>query len=157
MTLALQSRAHIAAIDEADVDLNFAPRSLRQLAQTIGIEAALKLTERLGGTYVIVPKHLKPVDGALSKTAQALIEHIGAVAAAQLVMHYGGEQIELCKADSLLRQIRDKRIARMLADPSYTQQDIAMAADLSIRQVRRLQERLQETRLPQMITGDLFP
>ena len=78
------------------------PQSVRHLIDEIGDAAALTLVELRGGTPLYVP-------GAADPT-HWLVPHIGLAAFQALVLHYGGDYLELPRCAASVRMAREQRI-----------------------------------------------
>lgn len=82
----------------------YLPPKLREIAEVVGLEAAIRLAEHWPGIRLFVPQrvHLQhPI--ALA---------IGMRAAEQLAARYGGETVCVPKAERYLRAIRNAEIVR---------------------------------------------
>jgi len=82
---------------EPDPIRELLPKRVAELADVVGLEAALKLVELRGGRRLYVPKHA---------TAQHwLVPYIGLTAVEQLAAHYQGADIEIDRCQDLKRAI----------------------------------------------------
>lgn len=102
------------------------PISVRDIAETLGIEVVIKLVQHFGGTRFMVPKKLKPhhqINVLGEEKAQAFCDYLG------------GEQIEiprrLKKNPVTARQITD------LEKQGLTRVQIARKLGVSLRHIRR--------------------
>ena len=68
------------------------PRSFEELADTLGLEPAAILCERLGGETITVP-HRADGLARYNATAARLVDTIGDTAAAELIEAHRGEQL----------------------------------------------------------------
>lgn len=134
-----------AALDLASVNVERLPASLRTLVRAVGEALAYKLAHVRGGTYLDVPKQLS--------LDHALCHALGAADYAALIAHFGGERINIPKADALLTQQRHARVRELLAE-RRSKNDIARRTGYTRRQVINIQNAGFEDRL--FLQGDLF-
>lgn len=127
-----------------DVDLHQLPPQLRLLVRAIGEEAAFRIVAARGGTVLHVPARLNE--------DHPICDLIGGHAFGLLVQHHGGMKIELPKSDSLLRQVRHRRVIEMDA-AGHSLNEIALSTNYSRRHVISV---LGEARREQPEQGDLF-
>ncbi|MEY2686658.1 MAG: hypothetical protein RL375_856 [Pseudomonadota bacterium] len=138
------AQRHPALPKAGDVDLQLLPPQLRLLVRAIGEEAAFKLAAARGGTVLHVPTKLNE--------DHPICDLIGGHAFGLLVRHHGGMKIELTKVDSLIRQVRHKRVAEMAA-AGCTLNEIALSTNYSRRHVINV---LAELRTEQPEQLDMF-
>lgn len=93
-------------MDLSDVK-NLLPALIRAVVDAIGITAALKLVEQLGGSTFPVPMR-KNAAGEIRY--QVLAEAIGEAAASRLVEKLGGQEIYVPLCSTALRELRDRQI-----------------------------------------------
>lgn len=114
------------------------PPLLQEIADVVGIAAAIKLAEAKGGQRIFVPDTIE--DG------HWLAELIGLDLARQLsfyLTHDGGTHIDLPKGDRLRRAKRNDMIAEMLAD-GHSANYVASRFDLTRREIFRHKARQRE-------------
>jgi len=88
------------APDSTDLEvLDLLPDELRQIAEEIGVDAALKLVSARGGVCLYVPMVMTP-DHPIARL-------IGMEAARKLSKRYQGERIEIPRAVGWRRALRD--------------------------------------------------
>lgn len=109
------------------------PDSLQAIADIIGAPAALKLAERWGGIRLYIPPE-PGEDHELSRL-------IGLDAARALGQAYGGERIEIVKADCWHRAMRNRLIQDARAS-GQSQSSIARTHRLTERHVRNIERRI---------------
>jgi hypothetical protein len=134
-----------AALELASVNVERLPASLRVLVRAVGEALAYKLAHVRGGTYLDVPKQVC--------LDHALCHALGAADYAALVAHFGGERINIPKADALLTQQRHARVRELLAE-HRSKNYIARHTGYTRRQVINIQNAGFEDRL--FLQGDLF-
>ena len=96
-----------AANDEAadNIDLALLPGALREIAELIGLPAALTLSRVYGGRRLYVPRRYDP--------EHPLVKLLGHQAAIRLIDNYGGlEHFDVPMAASLTRELRNRAIRR---------------------------------------------
>lgn len=113
------------------IELNQLPPMLRMLVRCMGESDAFKLVESLGGTKLRVPQAF--VEGHL------LLDVISVRAFLGLINEYGGIDVQLPKYDSVLRQIRHKRVNALL-DQGLTNKEVALATNYTQRQVINIKQ-----------------
>ena len=125
-----------AALDQ--VEIARLPAVARELAEVVGLPAAARLVEALGGTTYPIPKR-ETRRGELRYAYLAGI--VGAGAADKLVRRYGGTDLYVPRCSDALRHVRDAAICReydrLIADMSGNAavQRLARAHNLSDRRI----------------------
>jgi Mor family transcriptional regulator len=113
-----------------DLQLEDLPALLREVAELIGLPAALRLVEHYGGTLLYVRQN---------PTADyELVEVIGMKAARRLADHFGLEQLEVPRCAEALRALRDREICRLYLEEDWTAGRLARKYGLTMRQVWRI-------------------
>lgn len=102
------------------------PGSLNDVIDAIGIDAALRLVEHLGGTRLYVPERMTPEHPIV-----ALLEHKQAYALAE---HFGGDQIILPRCVAAIRAMRDDTI-RQQRNGGASTKALAIKHGLTERQI----------------------
>jgi len=116
----------------SSITLHRLPPQLRMLVRVMGERAAFRLVERRGGTPFTVPKHLA---GLAKRDLEQLLDLVGsAEAAAALVAELSAQTLQLPKYDSVLRQLRHRRVAE-LRQMGHTQAEVALQTGYTVRQV----------------------
>jgi len=128
-----QQIADIAAIVSAD-DL---PGDLAEIAEYIGVQAALKLAARIGCGRIYLRKWTND-RSRWSKELTLIIETIGQDKAIDLLEVFGGSHIDIPKCDKFWRAWRNKAIRE--ATGRVRQVDLARAYGLTDRQIRTIQK-----------------
>lgn len=125
------------------------PALIREIADIVGLPAALKLAEAKGGQQIFIP-NVVPAD-------HWLVDLIGKTAANALsayFTHETGEHLQIPKAEILRHRSRLTMVKTLLAE-GRSANDIAAMADLSRRDVFRKKKQLRERQEhPQL---DMFP
>ena len=70
----------------------------------------------------------------LSEEQRAIVELVGWEMYKQLVLHYGGQSLYIAKADTIMRNARDREIVAEFNGSNYSA--LAIKYNLSIRAVR---------------------
>jgi len=105
-------------------DLDLLPPTARDLAEAIGLDAALILVRRWQGARIWIP----------ARPTQEWIELLGPEAAAALCRRYGLERIDVPRCVRLLRAARDRAIFAALESGQSANQ-AALAAGVTRRQI----------------------
>lgn len=122
------------APDSTDQEvLDLLPDELRQIAEEIGVDAALKLVGAWGGVCLYIPKVMAP-DHALARL-------IGMAAAGKLSKLYQGERIEIPRAVGWRRALRDVLIYQQSKTQSQSQ--LAISHGLTVRSIRSALSRVK--------------
>lgn len=94
------------SVDGIDPNTVYAllPESLKEIADLIGVESTIILINVHGGTHIYIPHY-----------PQAIIKHpiavlIGSVSFKILTLRWGGSHLQIPKADTLARLVRNKQI-----------------------------------------------
>ena len=109
------------------------PPLLRRLMAVIGEALAYRLAEALGGTVIHVPTRVTP-----NCVHHPVFAIIGAEAFARWVEEWGGDRMLVPKADSVLIQLRHRRVCELAHEARMTGRglsSVALATGYSIRQV----------------------
>jgi hypothetical protein len=87
-----------------EIPLRLLPPKLRQISEYCGIDTALLLLEHAGGGHVAVPEpeHLHAL--------HQLVEWLGSEKAQVFCRNFSGEIIQIPKAASALRSLRNRKI-----------------------------------------------
>lgn len=89
--------------DTPDIDL--LPGLLREIAELIGVPAALTLSRAYGGRRIYVPRRYDP--------DHPLVKLLGHAEAIKLIDNYGGmEHFDVPLASSLARELRNRAVRR---------------------------------------------
>lgn len=108
------------------LDAEQLPSSLHDVIDAIGIDAALRLVEHLGGTRLYVPERMTP-----DHPIVALLGHKHAYALAE---HFGGDQIILPRCVAAIRAMRDETI-RLQRSGGASTKALAIKHGLTERQI----------------------
>lgn len=114
------------AIDYKDIPTHDLPDSLRELAELLGLGAAMTLVERWGGVRLHIP--------TCPRDDHPLVLHLGETAAEKLAHYYGGDRITVPRGRGLMRAVRDSAIRR-LHDKGASASELALEFGLTERQV----------------------
>jgi len=123
------------------------PRTLREIADRIGLEAVWGLVDHYGGVRLQVPLRLDP--------DHHLVRNLGLEAAQALHRHFRQEQLYIPRATSVRRQMRDARICERYA-AGATARELAIEHQLSERQIWAITgrgARRRGPRSPRPLTG----
>lgn len=116
-------------MESSHADVAGLPPGLRQLVSYLGDKLAFALVEQFGGQELAIPKKAS----ADHRIAQALGLH----SMMALVESFGNETITVHKRDSLARQIKHRRVAKLLAS-GKTQNQVAAQTGYTARHVRNV-------------------
>jgi len=114
------------------IDEKILPYIIQDIANLIGLGAALKLVDAYKGTSMWIPSQFKP--------DYHLVYLIGHEAMIKLIDAYGGDRIEIPKCDDAIRAVRNFRICE--SDKSQSQ--LAHEYNLTVRQIRNIQGAMPE-------------
>jgi len=103
------------------------PFIVQDISHLIGIEGALKLVEKYQGTEMWVPEEYRP--------GHILEQLVGEIAFKKLIEKYGAENHEIPKCNVAIRSVRNK----LIRESTMSQSDLARQWNLTIRQVRNIQ------------------
>lgn len=102
---------------------------LAELAEVIPLQAALRLSERYGGTRLYIPVVPAPESD--------LVAQVGHSVARALSRRYGGEALEVPRSAALKRLLRNDQLRRHRATGESLAK-LARAFGLTVRQVRNI-------------------
>ena len=88
-------------IDPA-VERDWLPPLLREIEEVAGLEAALRICQRWGGSRLFVPRSPGP--------DHPIVREIGAEAAGRLCGHFAGEELTVPLGAGILRRLRNREI-----------------------------------------------
>jgi len=108
--------------------LDALPESLRDIAETIGIAATLRLVEWRGGVRLWIPQELR--------AGEPLAQVLGLEAAQRLIERYGCERIYLPRCARALREARNAEIRARYRE--CTASELAREYALTDRQIWRI-------------------
>ncbi|MEO5376239.1 MAG: hypothetical protein H7832_00410 [Magnetococcus sp. DMHC-6] len=91
-----------------EIKENDLPDSLQEIKEIIGMEGALTLVQRCGGTRLFVPKKIN--------AQHKLVELLGFERARRLCLHFGGETLLIVRAAKAKRLARNREIIRLYDD-----------------------------------------
>lgn len=116
------------------------PGSLGEVVDAIGIDAALRLVEQLGGTRLYVPERMTP-----NHPVVALLGHKHAYT---LASQFGGDQIILPRCVAAMRALRDTAIREQRSGGASTK-TLALKHGLTERQIYAILAGGEEQASPQ--------
>ena len=129
------------------IDPKDLPPMAQDIAERIGLDAALTLIAKKGGCYLKVPLKARQ-DGPISKL-------IGYKAARDLSFHFGGEKLELPRAAAAIKKASRADVFRAIAEGKISKNKAAKILELSVRHVRELANRHgRDTRQHDLFNGD---
>ncbi len=117
----------MVAVATIEIDERLLPRTVRDIAEIIGLQATLKLVEHYQGVPMWVPVNYDP--------EHILVRLVGHEAALKLIEQYGGEKPEIPRCTDAIRAVRNAKICA--SDKS--QRQLALEHGLTIRQIRNIQ------------------
>lgn len=107
------------------------PEKALELVRLIGLAAATKLVNALGGVSITVPKG----DGRLGTIRREhLIEIVGVHATEILMAHYGGDRLWVPSCRQAMLQVRNVHIVRQY-ERGKSVQELALENELTDRQI----------------------
>lgn len=109
---------------------NLLPALVQAIVRAIGVSAALKLVEQLGGSTFPVPLRKNAAGEA---RYQILVEAVGEDAATQLVKVLGGQEIYVPLCSAALREVRDRQIRTDFDDITREHSALHAVATLAVR------------------------
>lgn len=112
------------------IDKNGLPDFLQELIEIIGHDGAYRLTQKYGGQIKYVAK---------SPGRSSMREILSEKELAALCGYYGGETLEIPKADHFYKQVRNIRIMQALASGKSRAQ-VAKEFSLGIRQIGNIKK-----------------
>lgn len=124
-----------------EIDINILPGVLREMTDMIGLPATMQIVQRHGGTRLWVPALIETL-----APDHKLVKLVGMAAARTLSEQYGGETLEIPKAERALRAIRDKAIREQW--PAKSQSQLAREYNLTERQVRKILSGIEQPKWP---------
>lgn len=130
----------MTTLSDADIAVCELPPMLRLLVEVAGLQAALMLATRYGGTEICVPTRFDP-NGSLARI-------IGVEAAQKIHERFRGERITIPKGDAALRCARNRVIVQEYRG-DVTAGQLALKYGLTERQVRTILN-TQTDRNPQL-------
>lgn len=119
------------------------PPMFVQTVELIGLEAAFKLVEKLGGTFVPVSANKRQQGKDLHAF---LVEVLGSEEKVEILetAYFAARGLYIPKCDDVLRELRNRCIRR--AFDELTQQELPMSARLAVRNLA-LEFKLTERRI----------
>lgn len=148
-------------MDLSDVK-NLLPAVAQALVRIVGIAAALKLVEELGGSTFPVPLRRNP---AGEIRYQELAEVVGEEAASQMCHEIGGQDVYIPMCSAALRELRDRQIradfdvltvAPLNHSAIQTIAILALRYRISDRQVKRILKQTDRDRPARETQATLF-
>jgi Mor transcription activator family len=124
-----------------EIDINILPGVLREMVDLIGLPATMQIVQRHGGTRLWVPALIETL-----APDHKLVKLVGMTSARTLSEQYGGETLEIPKAERALRAIRDKAIREQW--PHKSQSQLAIEYNLTERQVRTILSSIEQQKWP---------
>ncbi len=133
-------------MDKSNLETDLLPGRIKELADVIGITAALKLVEIRGGIRMTVPK-LKP------KANHWLLSTLSDDELDKLISYYGGETIEIDRCAAALRLIFEKQVIQEHRN-GLSNSMLARKYGYTERGIRKLRARVEDR--PIDTTADIF-
>lgn len=115
------------------------PQSVKDIADLLGLPAALSLVSAYGGVTVKVPV----ADGRAGKTRNDLVALLGEEKATTFIRHYAGERVVIARCQSVVRDVRDTEIIAKY-DSGISAAKLALEYDMTERNVRNILKRTPE-------------
>ncbi len=116
-------------IDTDKLDISTLPEVIQEFAEHFGIDTALLIVGKYSGIRLTVPKIVRP--------DHPLVEVIGMDAYNRLCEYYGGEFFDIPKMDSVVRQIKHRRVIELRAG-GCTVPEIALTLGYTQRRVHQI-------------------
>lgn len=107
------------------------PPRLAELVELIGLPAVTSLIRHYPGIKLYVPMKYDP--------SHVLTRQIGHAETVKLIEIYGGDFIDVAKADKAIRAVRNSAIGAS----DKTQRQLALEHGLTIRQIRNIQRTIE--------------
>jgi hypothetical protein len=114
------------------------PQSVRDIADLLGLAAALLLVKRYGGTYLKVP--VGQQDG---KVKGDLIALLGEEKALIFIRHYAGERVAIARCESSFRNTRAIEIITKYGSGTSAAK-LALEYGMTERNIRNILKRIPE-------------
>lgn len=112
----------------ADEIIKMMPKSMDHIIQIIGIESAIELMGRFGGTQLHIPSLTN------ISLAQPIVTTIGLGASKVLYQHFGTTAFDIPKGQKVFNALRDKEIAQS----NISGNELAIIHNLTRRQIRSI-------------------
>lgn len=123
------------ACDLLPADLPRLPERMRELIRLIGIEAAVDLSNALGGLNISFPKH-EAANRCGAASFRRLAEIVGNEATRALCAEYGGERIAIPRCHAWRAEVRARTIRRAF-DAGATVPELARLHGITYRTVEK--------------------
>jgi len=117
--------------------LKLLPKRTAELADVIGLAAALKLVERHGGRHIWVPKN--------ASANHWLTELVGMEALEKICAYYGYSQLEIDRCAALVRAIKNQTILAEF-NAGLTNGQLALKYNTSERNIRLIKNKTGQTK-----------
>ena len=114
------------------LDERLLPGIVRDIADLVGLAAALKVVEHYQGIRMWVPVKFDP--------EHILVKQLGPAAALKLVDYYPGEKLEIPRCLAAIRAVRDAEIR----SGGLSQRQYAAKHGLTERQIRNIQNGIED-------------
>ena len=118
-------------MNDLDIDINILPGILRDLVDLIGLPATMTIVQHKGGTGLWIPAQIETL-----APDHKLVKAVGMEAAMKLSENYGGEELEIPKAEKAVMALRNKEIREK--NQYMSQSQLALEYNLTERQIRTI-------------------
>lgn len=112
----------------ADEIIKMMPKSMDHIIQIIGIESAIELMGRFGGTQLYIPSLTN------ISLEQPIVTTIGLGASKVFYQHFGTTNFDIPKGQKLFNALRDKEIS----ESNVSGNELAIIHNLTRRQIRSI-------------------
>lgn len=109
-----------------EINISLLPGILKEMAELIGLSATMTIVRQYGGVRLYIPKEITE--------DHPIIKLVGICNAVALTDTYGGETLEIAKAEAAIREIRNTEIRNQW--PALSQRQLALKYQTTERNIR---------------------
>ena len=109
-----------------EIDITLLPGILQEMAELIGLSATMTIVRQYGGVRLYIPKEITE--------DHPIIKLVGICNAVALTDTYGGETLEIARAETAIREIRNTEIRNQW--PALSQRQLALKYHTTERNIR---------------------
>lgn len=125
------------SIDLGQIDVALLPQSLQDLAEVVGLGAALDLTRHYPGVRLYVP--------GIARPAHDIAGIIGFETMVKLCERYGYDYLAMPKMDSVVTQLKHHYVRQLITLGEMSNREIALSLNYSQRHAERLRSECDST------------